>query len=86
MYVCVWGVFTCMCECRCPRCSEKGIRSAIAGVTGGVGTPDCGCWELSSGPVQDQYSTLTTEPFLSPSMLSFLTLIVVLCCERKYPY
>ena len=71
---------------RRPHGPEEGIRTHIAGVTGGVGTPDCGCWELSSGPVQEQYSTLTTEPFLSTSMLSFLTLIIVLCYERKYPY
>lgn len=85
MYVC-GGVFICMCECRCPRGSEKGIRSAIAEVTGGVGTLDCGYWELNSGPMQEQYCILTTEAFLSTSMLSFLTLIIVLCYERKYPY
>lgn len=26
----------------------------------------CGCWELSSGPLEEQQVQVTTEPFLQP--------------------
>jgi hypothetical protein len=28
--------------------------------------PPCGCWELNSGPLQEQSLLLTTEPSLQP--------------------
>jgi hypothetical protein len=28
--------------------------------------PPCGCWELNSGPQEEQSVLLTTEPFLQP--------------------
>ena len=28
--------------------------------------PPCGCWELNSGPLQEQSVLLTTEPSLQP--------------------
>jgi hypothetical protein len=30
--------------------------------------PPCGCWELNSGPLQEQPVFLTTEPSLQPSL------------------
>jgi hypothetical protein len=34
--------------------------------------PPCGCWELNSGPLEDEPVLLTTEPSLSsPKPLSF---------------
>ena len=29
----------------------------------------CGCWELNSGPLEEQSEFLTTEPFLQPQEL-----------------
>ena len=28
--------------------------------------PPCGCWELNSGPLEEQSVLLTAEPFLQP--------------------
>ena len=33
--------------------------------------PPCGCWDLSSGPLEDQSVLLTTEPSLQPPFLPF---------------
>jgi hypothetical protein len=33
--------------------------------------PPCGCWDLNSGPLEEQSVLLTTEPFLQPNILSF---------------
>jgi hypothetical protein len=34
--------------------------------------PPCGCWELNSGPLEEQSVLLTTEPSLQPPSLAFL--------------
>jgi hypothetical protein len=31
--------------------------------------PPCGCWELNSGPLEEQSVLLTTEPSLQPTIL-----------------
>jgi hypothetical protein len=36
--------------------------------------PLCGCWELSSGPLEEQSVLLTTEPSLQPLLLFSLIL------------
>jgi hypothetical protein len=33
--------------------------------------PPCGCWELNSGPLEEQSVLLTTEPSLQSSQLYF---------------
>ena len=33
--------------------------------------PPCECWELNSGPLEEQSVLLTTEPFLQPKIFSF---------------
>jgi hypothetical protein len=33
--------------------------------------PPCGCWELNSGPVEEQSVLLTTEPSLQPILQLF---------------
>jgi hypothetical protein len=33
--------------------------------------PLCGCWELNSGPLQEQPVSLTAEPSLSPALHVF---------------
>jgi len=35
--------------------------------------PPCGCWELNSGPLEEQSMLLTAEPSLQPQVLLFLT-------------
>jgi hypothetical protein len=34
--------------------------------------PPCGCWELNSGPLEEQSVPLTAEPSLQPHLLCFL--------------
>jgi hypothetical protein len=31
--------------------------------------PQCGCWDLNSGPLEEQSVLLTTEPSLQPSLI-----------------
>jgi hypothetical protein len=33
--------------------------------------PPCGCWDLNSGPLEEQSVLLTTEPSLQPSLMGF---------------
>ena len=33
--------------------------------------PPCGCWDLNSGPLEEQLVLLTTEPSLQPQPVSF---------------
>jgi len=42
---------------------EEGIRSHYE--------PPCGCWELNSGPLEEQSVLLTTEPSLQPLSVFF---------------
>ena len=39
--------------------------------------PPCGCWELNSGPLEEQAVLLTSEPSLQPPFSSFLIFIAV---------
>jgi hypothetical protein len=34
--------------------------------------PSCGCWDLNSGPSEEQSVLLTTEPSLQPTVEDFL--------------
>ena len=34
--------------------------------------PPCGCWELNSGPLEEQTMLLTSEPSLQPHIRTFL--------------
>ena len=44
--------------------------------------PPCGCWELNSGPLQEQSGLLTAEPSLQPSCVSsILSLLRSLCTD-----
>lgn len=38
--------------------------------------PSCECWELNSGPLEEQAVLLTAEPSLSPAPLSSLFLLL----------
>ena len=46
---------------------EEDIRSPGAGVVDGY-EPSCGCWELNSGPLQEQQVLLMTEQVLFNSL------------------
>ena len=39
--------------------------------------PTCGCWELNSGPLEEQAMLLTTEPSLQSKLLILNILPVV---------
>ena len=58
MFVSVWA---------CTRvCSNwSGQKRALYPITDGCEQP-CGCWELNSGPLEEQSVLLTTEPSLQP--------------------
>ena len=53
-----------MCACR----PEEGIRSLIIDGC----EPPCGCWELNSGPLEEQPVLLTSEPSLQPPGFCFV--------------
>jgi hypothetical protein len=42
-------------------------KRASDSITAGC-EPPCGCWELNSGPLEEQSVLLTTEPSLQPSL------------------
>jgi hypothetical protein len=48
---------------------EEGTRSHCE--------PPCGCWELNSGPLEEQSVLLTNEPSLQPYFFIFVFLIFV---------
>ena len=49
------------------RHSRRGLLDPI---TDGCELP-CGCWELNTGPLEEQLVLLTSEPSLQPQMASF---------------
>ena len=50
-----------------PVCQKRTSDSIIDGCE-----PSCGCWELNSGPLEEQPVLLTAEPSLSPQPEGFL--------------
>ena len=54
----------------CPLKPEEGVRTSGTGVMDGCRLP-CGCWELNSGPLEEQPVLLTTEPSLQPQKSVF---------------
>ena len=42
--------------------------------------PPCGCWDLNSGPLEEQSVFLTTEPSLQPLFLLFKIMVKYLDC------
>lgn len=51
-----------------PSKREEDIRSSGNGVTETVNWSElpCGCWELNSGPLEEQLGLLTMDPSLQP--------------------
>ena len=42
--------------------------------------PPCGCWELNSGPLEEQSVLLTSEPSLQPPLELFFETFLIDCC------
>jgi hypothetical protein len=54
-------------HCSCLQTLQKRESDLI---TVGCGPP-CGCWDLNSGPVEEQSVVLTSEPSLQPHLMHF---------------
>ena len=52
-------------------CMPAGHKRAPDLITDGC-EPPCGCWELNSGPLEEQAMLLTSEPSLQPIDFGFL--------------
>jgi len=57
-----------------PACMPAGQKRAPDLIIGGY-EPPCGCWELNSGPLEEQTVLLTSEPSLQPLMIIFIIYI-----------
>ena len=64
MYVCMY-IYSIL-----PAYMLAGQKRAPDLITDGC-EPPCGCWELNSGPSEEQAVLLTTEPALQPPQLTF---------------
>ena len=62
MYICALSPHS-------PACQKRASDPIIDGCE-----PPCGCWELKSGPLEEQSVLLTTEPYLQPPESYFLSL------------
>jgi hypothetical protein len=51
-------------------CLQTQQKRALDSITDG-GEPPCGCWELNSGPLEEQSVLLSTEPSLQPTLFFF---------------
>ena len=52
----------------CLQMHQKKVSDLITGVC----KPPCGCWDLNSGPLEEQSALLTTEPSHQPFFLLLL--------------
>ena len=52
-------------------CVPAGQKRAPDLITDGC-EPPCGCWELNSGPLEEQAILLTTEPSLQPPLTALV--------------
>jgi hypothetical protein len=67
-----------------PACLKRASVSPIGGCE-----PPCGCWELNSGPSEEQPVLLTAEPSLQPFfqyVSSFVFVFVFVFQERVFLY
>ena len=53
-----------------PACQKRALDPSVDGCE-----PPCGCWELNSGPLEEQSVLLTTGPTLHPWLHSLYTTI-----------
>ena len=57
-------------------CMPAGQKRAPDPITDGC-EPPCGCWELNSGPLEEQAMLLTSEPSLQPRDFTVLYQLIV---------
>jgi hypothetical protein len=57
-------------HCSCPQILHK--RASDFVIDGCE--PPCGCWDLNSGPLEEQSALLTTEPSRQPLARTFNTM------------
>ena len=69
-------MYVCVCVCVCvfvylirvhQNCLQTHQKRALDPITGGCESP-CVCWELNSGPLEEQSLLLTTESSLQPKI------------------
>jgi hypothetical protein len=58
--------------CECTATLFRYNKRASDPITGGC-EPPCGCWELNSGPLEEQSVLLTTEPSHQPCGFVFMS-------------
>ena len=58
-------------------CMPAGQKRAPDLITDGC-EPPCGCWELNSGPLEEQAMFLTSEPSLQSLVYNFLSSLYIL--------
>jgi len=63
LFYCIWVY------CSCLQTHQKRASDLI---TDGC-EPPCGCWDLNSGPLEEQSVLLTTEPSLQPQIYIFIS-------------
>jgi hypothetical protein len=59
-----------------PRCLQTHQKRASDLITGGC-EPPCGCWDLNSGPTEEQSVLLPAEPSHQPHVFSFFVFLFV---------
>ena len=65
-------------------CLQTHQKRASDPITDGY-EPPCGCWELNSGPLEEQSVLLTTESSLQPShSFFFLNQVLLPVCFSEY--
>lgn len=78
VFVCVYFKtwFLCVYVCICHMCAlMHGIQRKVSGSSelDLVMSQPCGCWDLNSGPLEEQQTLLTAKPFLQagPHIMTF---------------
>jgi hypothetical protein len=61
-------------------CLQTHQKRASDPITDGC-EPPCGCWEVNSGPLEEQPVLLTTEPSLQPRSSTFHLCLFMLDTE-----
>jgi hypothetical protein len=66
-------------HCSCLQTHQK---RALVLITDGCESP-CGCWELNSGPLEEQSVLLIAEPSLQPPFQIFLRTVEKDKCDQR---
>jgi hypothetical protein len=74
--LCIWVHYSCL-QTHQKRASDSNTDGC---------KPPCGCWDLNSGPPEEQSVLLTAEPILQPNYYIFLKhsyIAILLNCYQK---